>query len=378
MMHSTQEPYQTETGQRISEVYRQGDFMHTCKVTIGSVFGLTLLVLTSSCGGGTMGGGTGGGGGAVGPSLYVTQDLEVFIPPLSSSIMQFSSDSNGSVSPSSTVKGPAGVSFEGLAVDATGNLYVGGELSSNNPASQGQLEILVYAPGSNGMANPTRTITGTSTGLEGFTQNSISGLALDSSGNVYVSSGLIKGGLVNPGISVFASAANGDVAPTNVITMTDIGTFTMGQIAVDSAGNIYVAATDPLAPGAILIFASNSTGTVPPTSTITGSAAMLDGIKGVAVDSEGNIYVSNVSSTGAFSIFEFSAGSTGNVAPMRTISGSATTMSELGNLALDSAGNIYVLNGLNILKFSPSAMGNVTPTATISSMFFENFNIAVQ
>ena len=53
-------------------------------------------------------------------------------------------------------------------------------------------------------------------------------------------------------------------------------------------------------------------------------------------------------------------------------------MSELGNLALDSAGNIYVLNGLNILKFSPSAMGNVTPTATISSMFFENFNIAVQ
>lgn len=352
--------------------------MHTCKVTIGSVFGLTLLVLTSSCGGGTMGGGTGGGGGAVGPSLYVTQDLEVFIPPLSSSIMQFSSDSNGSVSPSSTVKGPAGVSFEGLAVDATGNLYVGGELSSNNPASQGQLEILVYAPGSNGMANPTRTITGTSTGLEGFTQNSISGLALDSSGNVYVSSGLIKGGLVNPGISVFASAANGDVAPTNVITMTDIGTFTMGQIAVDSAGNIYVAATDPLAPGAILIFASNSTGTVPPTSTITGSAAMLDGIKGVAVDSEGNIYVSNVSSTGAFSIFEFSAGSTGNVAPMRTISGSATTMSELGNLALDSAGNIYVLNGLNILKFSPSAMGNVTPTATISSMFFENFNIAVQ
>jgi hypothetical protein len=197
MMQSTQEPYQTEIGQRISEVYRRGDFMHTCKVTTGCVFGLALLVLTSSCGGsGSMGGGTGGA--PVGPSLYVTQVLALFGPPLSSSIMQFSSDSNGSVSPASTVKGPTDVTFEGLAVDATGNLYVGGVLPSNNPASQEQLEILVYAPGSNGMAKPTRTITGNSTGLGGFTQNSISALAVDSSGNVYVSAGLIKGGLVTP------------------------------------------------------------------------------------------------------------------------------------------------------------------------------------
>lgn len=351
--------------------------MHTCKVTIGSVFGVALLALTSSCGSsGNMGGGTGGGGGPVGPSLFVTQDLA--LATTVSSIMQFSSNSNGSVSPSSTVKGPTGVSFQGLAVDATGNLYVGGVLPGTDPANQGQLEILAYAPGSNGMAKPTRTITGASTGLEGFTQNTISGLAVDSSGNVYVSSGLIKGGVVNDGISVFAPTANGDVAPTNVITMTDIGTFTMGQIAVDSAGNIYVVASQSLTPGAILIFASNSTGTVPPTSTITGPETMLDGIRGVAVDGEGNIYVSNVGSTGVFSIFEFSAGSTGNVAPMRTISGSATTMSAIGNLTVDSLGNIYLLNDLNILKFSPTAAGNVAPTATISSMFFENFNIAVR
>jgi hypothetical protein len=334
-----------------------------------------LLVLTSSCGGsGNMGGGAGGG--PVGPSLYVTQVLA--LAPSVSSIMQFSSDSNGSVSPSSTVKGPTGVSFESLAVDATGNLYVGGVLPGTNPTSQGQLEILVYAPGSNGMANPTRTITGNSTGLEGFTQNSISGLAVDSSGNIYVSSGLIKGGVINDGISVFAPTANGDAAPTNVITMTDIGTFTMGQIAVDSVGNIYVVASQSLTPGALLIFAANSTGTLPPTSTITGPETMLVGIEGVAVDSQGNVYVSNVDGAGVFSIFEFSAGSTGNVAPMRTISGSATTMNAIGNLTVDSAGNIYVLNDINILKFSPTATGNVAPTATISSMFFENFNIAVQ
>lgn len=355
--------------------------MNTCKVTIGSLLGLTLLVLTSSCGGGgTMGGGgTGGGGGPVGPSLYVTVNPSPFSSPPVSSIIQFSSDSNGTVSPSSTVKGPTGVTFEGLAVDATGNLYVGGVLPGTTPNSQGELQILVFAPGSNGMATPTRTIIGNSTGLEGFTQNMISGLAVDSSGNLYVSSGLLKGGLVNPGISVFAPTANGDVAPTNVITMTNIGTYTMGQIALDSAGNIYVAASTLGAPqAAILIFASNSAGTVPPTSTITGPETTLDGLDGVAVDSEGNIYVSNVSSMGVPSILEFGAGSTGNVAPMRTISGSATTMSALGNLAVDSAGNIYVLNDLNILKFSPTATGNVAPTATMTSTFFENTNIAVQ
>jgi hypothetical protein len=375
MMQSRQEPYHTEIGRRISEVDRRGEFMHTCQVSIGSVFALALLVLTSSCGGsGNMGGGTGGG--PVGPSLYVTQVLA--LAPSVSSIMQFSTDSNGSVSPSSTVKGPTGVSFEGLAVDATGNLYVGGVLPGTNPAFQGQLEILVYAPGSNGMANPARTITGNSTGLEGFTQNSISGLAVDSSGNIYVSSGLIKGGVINNGISVFAPTANGDAAPTNVITLTDTGTFTMGQIAVDSVGNIYVVASQSLTPGAILIFAANSTGTLPPTSTITGPETMLVGIEGVAVDSQGNVYVSNVDGAGVFSIFEFSAGSTGNVAPMRTISGSTTTMNAIGNLTVDSAGNIYVLNDINILKFSPTATGNVAPTATISSMFFENFNLAVQ
>ncbi len=355
--------------------------MLTCKVTIGSLLGLTLLILTSSCGGGgTMGGGgTGGGGGPVGPSLDVTVNPDPLISPPVPSIIQFPSDSNGSVSPSSTVKGPTGITFEGLAVDATGNLYVGGVLPGTTPASQGELTILVYAAGSNGMANPTRTITGNSTGLEGFTQNTISGLAVDSSGNLYVSSYLLKGGLINPGISVFAPTASGDVAPTNVITMTGNATLAPGQIALDSARNIYVAAVALSGPGSILIFASNSTGTVPPTSTLAGSDTMINQLVGVAVDSAGNVYVANGNSGGAMpSILEFSAGSTGNVAPMRTISGSATMLSAPGNLTVDSAGNIYVLNENNILKFSPAATGNVAPTATMTSTFFENSNIAVQ
>ena len=54
-------------------------------------------------------------------------------------------------------------------------------------------------------------------------------------------------------------------------------------------------------------------------------------------------------------------------------------MSAVGNLALDSAGNIYVLNSLNLLKFAPNATENVAPIATITtptSLIFGN-SIAV-
>jgi hypothetical protein len=54
-------------------------------------------------------------------------------------------------------------------------------------------------------------------------------------------------------------------------------------------------------------------------------------------------------------------------------------MNAIGSLALDTAGNIYVLNDLNLLKFAPNAMGNVAPIATITtptSLIFAN-SIAV-
>jgi hypothetical protein len=102
---------------------------------------------------------------------------------------------------------------------------------------------------------------------------------------------------------------------------------------------------------------------------------MIGTVKGIALDSAGNIYVAN-GNTGNVTpgILEFSAGSMGNVAPIRTISGSATTMGGVGNISLDAAGNIYLINESNILKFAPDAMGNVPPIATISSVGFAEVN----
>jgi hypothetical protein len=210
----------------------------------------------------------------------------------------------------------------------------------------------------------------------------IDALAVDSSGNLYVS-GILAAPNLGSGVAVFSSGANGDAVPVRVIggSATTIVGLGAVPIAVDSADNIYISTADPLGPDSILIFNSGASGNVPPTSTIGGPATTINAIQGLALDSAGNIYVSNVPSdpNGLQEILVFGAGSTGSVAPIRTISGSATTIAGVGNLALDSAGNIYVLDGVNLLKFAPTATGNAAPVATITtptSLIFDN-SIAV-
>jgi hypothetical protein len=292
-------------------------------------------------------------------------------PTVSSNLLVFPTTANGTVSPTSTLTAPSGVFFSGLAVDGTGNAYVGGEIFGTGGGSGGPplmaVEILVYAPGASG-SNPTRTITSSS--LE-INQGGISALTVDSSGNLYVS-GVLAAPNLGSGVAIFSPTANGDAVPLRTIGGSATTIIGLGAvpIAVDAADNIYISNADPQGPESILIFNSSANGNVPPTSTIGGPATTINAIQGLALDSAGNIYVSNTPSdpTALPGILEFSAGSTGNVAPIRTISGSATTMISIGSLALDSAGNIYVLvNGVDLLKFGPNAAGNVAPIATITA-----------
>jgi hypothetical protein len=351
--------------------------MRVFKLMDSLLFGFSMLLVMSGCGGGGSSGGSGTGPTA--SNVYINQDI-VLEPQLSPSILQFSTTATGSVSPSPKLKGPAGVAFIGLAVDGPGNLYVGGTIHSSPFPSA---EILVYAPGASGTATPSRTIAGASTGLNVLNESLVYALALDSSGNIYVSSYVNVGGILYPGVSIFSAAANGNVAPTNVIagSATTISGFSPGQIAVDSANHVYTAGGSLPQPDSILIFNSSSRGNGPPTSSITGSNTMIEDVVGIALDSAGNIYVANGNVTGVStpSILVFSAGSTGNVAPIRTISGSATTMIAAGNLSVDSDGNVYVVDVLDILKFGPTSSGNVPPTATISFVGFSGVSsIAAQ
>ena len=105
-----------------------------------------------------------------------------------------------------------------------------------------------------------------------------------------------------------------------------------------------------------------------PIFTISGDKTGLDGPDGIAVDSGGNIHVIN----GA-GIAIFRAGDRGDVSPIARITGPKTGLKSPDALAVDSRGDIYVVDRNDspnepdrIVVFPPGSNGNTAPARTIS------------
>ncbi|MBV8171449.1 MAG: hypothetical protein JO219_05925 [Candidatus Eremiobacteraeota bacterium] len=88
------------------------------------------------------------------------------------------------------------------------------------------------------------------------------------------------------------------------------------------AGNIYVSL---FAANTINVFAANATGNVAPIRSISGASTALADPPGLAVDPTGKLYVTNFQGP---TLTEYAAGANGNVAPVVTISGAATGFSQ--------------------------------------------------
>ena len=271
---------------------------------------------------------------------------------LGGTIREFAEGANGNVAPSSVIAihsaipGPYAIAFsstEGIGI-ADGNIDSGGQSAAET-----------FALNATGNAQPL-------TAIECFSKPSqTDAVAFDSKGQLFVSAFLPEGGHA---VEVFAPGANGCVKPKRTIS-------DAGGVAIDSNNLLYVAnsktATIDIFPAGSSTMQAQIGGSNTGLGSPGTSALPLDT---VAVDASRNVYVFDTKTS---TISEFAAGADGNVAPIRTISGSNTGLNggngfSFGLAVSKTSGEIFVSNpGSNaILGFAATASGNVAPIQTIA------------
>jgi hypothetical protein len=234
-----------------------------------------------------------------------------------------------------------------LTVDSTGQVW--------SPNFLQTASVTAFAPGASGLSNPTINLNG---GLTGF--RSPTGVAVSNAGVVYVTDAEASS------VFIFPPGATGDTAPGSVIAGSNTGLIQPAGIALDHSNRIFVAdfsasSVDEFAPGA--------SGNVAPASTpIAGSSTGLFSPLGIAVDKNEYVYVAN---PGEANVLVYTANSAGNSPPTRTIGGSNTGLVFPSGVAVDGAGYIYVSDtnagsGGSVFVFAPNATGNVAPLQTIT------------
>lgn len=135
-------------------------------------------------------------------------------------------------------------------------------------------------------------------------------------------------------------------------------------LAAPAAADVYVSNRGG---NQILVFADGATGNVPPLRTITGPATQISSgnLNGIALDAEnGEVFVSLATNR----ILVFDAAANGNVAPLRSIAGPLTGMSFAAGIAVDPVFDELYVSSANtdaLLVFSRTASGNVAPLREI-------------
>ena len=294
-------------------------------------------------------------------------------------LLSLPASSSGAIAPTTQIAGNStGLAYNYfVAIDASDRLWATNCL--NLAGSSGP--VLAFDAADTGNVSPIVSIGGTNTGLSGCQ----TGVVVDGSGNAYV--GDIANTSAYPGgqVAVFASGQQGNVAPARRIAGANAGFHSPTGLALDRSGRLYVADSGLgyRFSGDVRVFAPGVTGNVAPVAAIAGSKTGILTPEGVAVDSQGNLYVGNL---GNSSITVYAAGANGNVAPIRTIAGSKTLLDAVTGIAVDAAGYVYVGNqdatkNAPILVFAPNANGNVSPVQTITiqaSQFGEPAGVAVR
>lgn len=286
------------------------------------------------------------------PCVYVTN---AYGPP---SVDIYRARQRGAARPAERIKG-ANTELSGpeaVAVDSAYNVYVA------DINGYYQSAILVYPAGEYRNDTPAQTITGPDTEMGIAT-----GVAVDSSAHVYVSNFIApKNNKCTGSVTVYAPGADGDVSP--IAQIKGRKTLLCGPhgIALDSKGNIYVT-TGLQYNSAVNIYAAGSTGNIAPVARIHGKRTMLDDPGSIALDSAGNVYVAPVE--GQF-LTTYRAGEHGDTKPAKMIVGMDTKLKSIVGVSVDSSGDIYACNENpqgNVVVFGSGANGDAPPIRVIKA-----------
>jgi uncharacterized protein YjiK len=196
------------------------------------------------------------------------------------------------------------------------------------------------------------------------------GVATDSAGNVYVADAFNNTirKITPAGVVTTLAGTAGVIGSTDATGAAASFQFPAG-IAVDSAGNLYVAdqsnSTIRKITAAGVVSTLAGTAGVRGSTDATGAAARFSNPHGVATDSVGNIYVADsnnstirkITAAGVVSTLAGTAGVSGST----DATGAAASFNYPTGVAADSAGNIYVADANNTIR-------KITPAGVVSTL----------
>jgi gliding motility-associated-like protein len=244
-----------------------------------------------------------------------------------------------------------------VAVDAAGNVYL----------AEGYTLIRKITPGGAVNTLAGSLLPGNTNGVGGAARfHNPAGLAVDAAGNVYVAddlNGLIR--KITPDGVVTTLAGSGAHGSTDG-TGTAASFSNPTGIAVDAAGNVYVA---DYGPGTL----NNKIRKITPAGVVSTLAGDFSAPSGVAVDAVGNIYVADsgnnrirkISPAGVLSTLagDFYSGNTNDV-------GAAARFRSPYSVAVDAAGNVYVADlGNNLIRKITATGYSISPALPIGLVF---------
>jgi hypothetical protein len=291
---------------------------------------------------------------------------ELGSPPLDLELL--AGDSSGFGNVDGTGEAARFFTSTGVAVDSAGNVYVAdqGNHTVRKITAAGVVTTLAGTAGLPGSADGTGAVA---------RFNDPSSVAVDSAGSVYVADQynqtirkVTAAGVVTT--MVGAAGMSGSADGTGATARFNFPT----GVAVDSAGNVYAADRDnhtirKLTPaGAVTTLAGNPG--MPGSADAAGAAARFNSPSGVAVDSAGNVYVADrgnhtirkVTAAGVVTTLAGTSGTSGTTDD----TGTAARFALPSSVAVDSAGDVYVADSDNDTIRKVTAAGVVTTLAGVA------------